>query len=92
MVTRNPIALVPNSARPPGPSRRPFVELKPAFFTGVPTLFAALMNHPDVLKGKADFNIDPDLLLRARPPVDGGNLGSDFELLTGGSHRRGLPR
>jgi long-chain acyl-CoA synthetase len=28
---------------------------KPAFFCGVPTLFNALLNHPDVQKGKVDF-------------------------------------
>jgi long-chain acyl-CoA synthetase len=28
---------------------------RPAFLTGVPTLFNALLNHPDVQSGKADF-------------------------------------
>ena len=30
-------------------------RVKPAFFSGVPTLFIALINHPDVQSGKADF-------------------------------------
>ena len=30
-------------------------RVKPAFFSGVPTLFIALMNHPDVQRGKVDF-------------------------------------
>jgi len=30
-------------------------RVKPAFFNGVPTLFIALMNHPDVQRGKVDF-------------------------------------
>jgi long-chain acyl-CoA synthetase len=30
-------------------------RVKPAFFSGVPTLFIALINHPDVQRGKVDF-------------------------------------
>ena len=30
-------------------------RVKPAFFNGVPTLYIALLNHPDVQRGKADF-------------------------------------
>ncbi len=30
-------------------------RVKPAFFSGVPTLFIGIMNHRDVLNGKADF-------------------------------------
>ena len=30
-------------------------RVKPAFFSGVPTLFIALINHPDVQSGKVDF-------------------------------------
>jgi long-chain acyl-CoA synthetase len=30
-------------------------RVKPAFLNGVPTLFIALINHPDVQRGKADF-------------------------------------
>ena len=30
-------------------------RVKPAFFSAVPTLFIALINHPDVQRGKADF-------------------------------------
>jgi long-chain acyl-CoA synthetase len=53
-VTANPIALVPN------PRDLPDVlatirRVKPAFFNGVPTLYVALLNHPDVQKGKVDF-------------------------------------
>ncbi|HEY0370519.1 MAG TPA: AMP-binding protein [Thermoanaerobaculia bacterium] len=29
---------------------------RPALFAGVPTLFNALLNHPDVISGKADFH------------------------------------
>jgi len=30
-------------------------RVKPAFFSGVPTLFITLINHPDVQRGKVDF-------------------------------------
>ena len=30
-------------------------RVKPAFFSAVPTLFIALINHPDVQRGKVDF-------------------------------------
>jgi long-chain acyl-CoA synthetase len=31
-------------------------KVKPAFLSGVPTLFIALLNHPDVMAGKVDFS------------------------------------
>ena len=34
---------------------RPISRVKPAFFNGVPTLYIALLNHPDVQRGKVDF-------------------------------------
>jgi long-chain acyl-CoA synthetase len=54
LVTRNPLALVPNPRDLPdliATIRR----VKPAFFSGVPTLYIALLNHPDVQSGKVDF-------------------------------------
>ena len=30
-------------------------QVKPAFFNAVPTLYVALLNHPDVQRGKVDF-------------------------------------
>src|SRR5205814_4286117 len=30
-------------------------RVKPTFFNGVPTLYIALLNHPDVQRGKVDF-------------------------------------
>jgi len=53
-VTRNPIALVPNP-RDLADLLATIRRVKPAFFTAVPTLFTALMNHPDVQRGKVDF-------------------------------------
>ncbi len=31
------------------------IRTKPAYFCGVPALFTALLNHPDVVSGKVDF-------------------------------------
>jgi len=31
-------------------------KVKPAYLSGVPTLFIALLNHPDVIAGKVDFS------------------------------------
>jgi long-chain acyl-CoA synthetase len=54
LVTRNPIALVPNPRDLPD-LLHTIRRVKPAFFTGVPTLYIALLNHPDVQRGKVDF-------------------------------------
>jgi long-chain acyl-CoA synthetase len=53
-VTRNPIALVPNPRDLPD-LLATIQRVKPAFFTGVPTLYVALLNHPDVQRKKVDF-------------------------------------
>ena len=37
-------------------------RVKPAFFNGVPTLYIALLNHPDVQRGEGRFQVDQDLL------------------------------
>ena len=53
-MTHNPIALVPNPRDLPdliATVRR----VKPAFFTGVPTLYIALLNRRDVARRKVDF-------------------------------------
>jgi len=54
LITRNAVSLVPN------PRDNPDVlatvnKVKPAFFNGVPTLYIAMLNHPDVQAGKIDF-------------------------------------
>jgi long-chain acyl-CoA synthetase len=54
IITRNLVSLVPN------PRDIPDVlatvnRVKPAFFNGVPTLYIAMLNHPDVQAGKIDF-------------------------------------
>jgi long-chain acyl-CoA synthetase len=54
-VGRNPLALVPNP-RDVDDVLATIRKVRPAFFTAVPTLFTALLNHPDVKSGRADFS------------------------------------
>jgi long-chain acyl-CoA synthetase len=53
-INGNPVALVPNP-RDLADLLATIRRVKPAFFNGVPTLYNALLNHPDVQQGKADF-------------------------------------
>ena len=53
-VNGNPLALVPNP-RDLDDLLATIRRVKPAFFNGVPTLYIALLNHPDVQRGKVDF-------------------------------------
>jgi long-chain acyl-CoA synthetase len=54
LVSGNPIALVPNP-RDLDDLLATIRRVKPTFFNGVPTLYVALLNHPDVQQGKVDF-------------------------------------
>ena len=54
MINRCPLAIVPNP-RDIADLIATIRRVKPAFFNGVPTLYIALLNHPDVQKGKVDF-------------------------------------
>jgi long-chain acyl-CoA synthetase len=54
-VSPNPLALVPNP-RDIGDLLKTIRQVKPAFFNGIPTLYAAILNHPDVRSGKADLS------------------------------------
>lgn len=54
-VTGNALALVPNP-RDLDDLLKTVTRTKPAFFNGVPTLYIALLNHPDVQSGKIDFS------------------------------------
>ena len=51
----NPLSIVPNP-RDLGDLLKTMQKVKPAFFTGIPTLFTAILNHPDVRAGKADLS------------------------------------
>ncbi|MGZ5443199.1 MAG: long-chain-fatty-acid--CoA ligase [Thermoanaerobaculia bacterium] len=54
-VTRGiPLILIPNP-RDVDDVVKSIQRDRPALFAGVPTLFNALLNHPDVISGKADF-------------------------------------
>ena len=50
----NPLSLVPNP-RDIGDVLKTIRRVKPRFFNGVPTLYAAILNHPDVQAGKVDL-------------------------------------
>ncbi|HXH24015.1 MAG TPA: AMP-binding protein [Vicinamibacterales bacterium] len=51
----NPLALVPNP-RDIGDLLETIRQVKPAFFNGIPTLYTAILNHPDVRAGKVDLS------------------------------------
>jgi long-chain acyl-CoA synthetase len=51
----NPLSLVPNP-RDIGDLLKTIKQVKPAFFNGVPTLYTAILNHPDVRAGKIDLS------------------------------------
>jgi long-chain acyl-CoA synthetase len=53
-VNGNPLALVPNPRDLPD-LMATIRRVRPVFFSGVPTLYIALLNHLDVQRGKADF-------------------------------------
>jgi long-chain acyl-CoA synthetase len=54
LLTGNPLALVPNP-RDTADLLATIRRVKPAFFNGVPALYIALLNHPDVQRGRVDF-------------------------------------
>jgi long-chain acyl-CoA synthetase len=51
----NPLSLIPNP-RDIGDLLKTIRQVKPAFFNGVPTLYNAILNHPDVRKGRIDLS------------------------------------
>ncbi len=53
-IGHNPLALVPNP-RDLDDTVKTFEKVKPTIFCGVPTLYNALLNHPDVKSGAANF-------------------------------------
>jgi len=56
-------------------------KVRPTFFAGVPTLFIALMNHPDVKRGKVDFKSIKMWFSGAAPLM--AETKKSFEELTG---------
>jgi long-chain acyl-CoA synthetase len=54
-VSPNPLSLVPNP-RDLADLLKTIRQVKPAFFNGVPTLYTAILNHPDIQNGKVDLS------------------------------------
>ena len=54
-VTGSPLALIPNP-RDLADVLKTIHTVRPAFMMGVPTLFQAMLNSPDVQKGRIDFS------------------------------------
>ncbi len=80
-VGRHPLALVPN-ARDIGDVLATIRKVRPAFLPGVPTLFIAMMRHPDVQSGKADLSSLKLCISGAAPLLY--ETKQRFEALTGG--------
>ena len=75
------IALVPNP-RDLSDLLATVRRVKPTFFNGVPTLYIALLNHPDVRSGKVDFKSIRICFSGAAPLL--ADTKSRFEQITGG--------
>jgi long-chain acyl-CoA synthetase len=75
-----PMALVPNP-RDLADLLATVRRVKPAFFNGVPTLYIALLNHPDVQSGKVDFKSIKACFCGAAPLL--ADTKQRFEALTG---------
>jgi len=54
-VAPNPLSLVPNP-RDIGDLLKTIKQVRPAFFNGIPTLYNAILNHPDVRAGTVDLS------------------------------------
>ena len=81
IITGNPIALVPNP-RDLSDLIATVKRVKPTFFTGVPTLFVGLLNHPDVQARKVDFKSIKICFSGAAALL--AETKSRFETITGG--------
>ena len=75
------LILVPN-ARDIGDLVKTIKREKPAVFCGVPTLFNAILNHPDVVSGKVDFRSIKACFSGAAALL--GETKKRFEEMTGG--------
>ncbi len=81
IVGRNPLALIPNP-RDLDDILATVKKVKPAFLPGVPTLFIALLNHPQVKAGKVDFSSMKACISGAAPLLL--ETKKRFEAVTGG--------
>ncbi len=80
-VGHHPLALVPNP-RDMDDVLATIRKTRPAFLPGVPTLFIAMMGHPDVQSGKADLSSLKLSISAAAPLLY--ETKQRFEALTGG--------
>ena len=76
----NPLSLVPNP-RDIGDLLKTIRQVRPAFFNGVPTLYAAILNHADVRSGKVDLSSIKICFSGAAPLM--AETKRQFEALTG---------
>jgi len=81
LVGRNPLAIVPNP-RDLDDLVATVRKVRPALLPGVPTLFVALLNHPDVRAGKIDFKSIKLCVSGGAPLL--AEVKSRFKTLTGG--------
>ena len=81
LVGHHPLVMVPNP-RDLDDVLETIRKSRPAFLPGVPTLFIALLNHPKVVKGKADLRSVKLCLCGAAPLL--ADTKQRFEALTGG--------
>jgi len=79
-ITGCAVALVPNP-RDLADLLATVRRVKPTFFNGVPTLYIALLNHPDVQKGKIDFKSIRICFSGAAPLL--ADTKNRFEAMTG---------
>lgn len=81
LVAGKPLSLVPNP-RDLKDVLATIRQVKPTFFNGVPTLYVALLNHPDVQAGKVDFKSIKVCVCGAAALM--AETKQRFESLTGG--------
>jgi long-chain acyl-CoA synthetase len=81
LVNHNPLVLVPNAGDLDGLVAT-VRQTRPAFLPGVPTLFIALLKHPEVQAGKAGFDSIKLCISGASPLL--AETKKRFEALTGG--------
>ena len=81
LISGSAIALVPNPRDLPD-LLATIRRTRPTFFNGVPTLYIALLNHPDVRSGKVDFKSIRICFSGAAPLL--AETKARFEAITGG--------
>ncbi|HEY7791795.1 MAG TPA: AMP-binding protein [Vicinamibacterales bacterium] len=81
VISHAPLAIVPDP-RDTHDLLKTITRVRPAFFTGVPTLFIVMLNHPDVLHGRVDFRSIKICFSGAAPLM--AETRTRFEALTGG--------